>query len=61
MTTTSSGLVVLIFSPVSIIVISLKLVDGERVNRADFGLTWNQMGMASMNNTLTIHAVFIRR
>jgi hypothetical protein len=22
---------------------------------------WNQMGMASMNNTLTIHTVFIRR
>jgi polyisoprenoid-binding protein YceI len=30
-------------------------------NRADFGLTWNLMGMASMNNTLTIHAVFTRR
>jgi polyisoprenoid-binding protein YceI len=28
---------------------------------AGFGLTWNQMGMASMNNTLTIHTVFIRR
>jgi polyisoprenoid-binding protein YceI len=31
------------------------------INRGDFGLTWNQMGMASMNNTLTIHAVFTRR
>jgi polyisoprenoid-binding protein YceI len=31
------------------------------VNRADFGLTWNLMGMASMDNTLTIHAVFTRR
>jgi polyisoprenoid-binding protein YceI len=31
------------------------------INRADFGLTWNQQGMASMNNTLTIHAVFTRR
>ena len=31
------------------------------VNRADFGLTWNQLGMASMNNILGIHAVFIRR
>jgi polyisoprenoid-binding protein YceI len=31
------------------------------INRADFGLTWNLMGMASMNNTLTIHAIFIRR
>ena len=37
-------------------------VDAEVIiNRADFGLTWNLMGMASMNNTLTIHAVFIRR
>ena len=31
------------------------------INRADFGLTWNLMGMTSMNNTLTIHAVFTRR
>jgi polyisoprenoid-binding protein YceI len=31
---------------------------GVRINRADFGLTWNLMGMASMNNSLTIHAVF---
>lgn len=30
------------------------------VNRSDFGLTWNQMGMASLDNTLTIHAVFKR-
>jgi polyisoprenoid-binding protein YceI len=30
------------------------------VNRADFGLTWNQMNMASMENTITIHAVFTR-
>jgi polyisoprenoid-binding protein YceI len=30
------------------------------VNRADFGLTWNQMGMASMHNTITVHAVFTR-
>jgi polyisoprenoid-binding protein YceI len=29
-------------------------------NRGDFGLTWNQMGMASMHNTLAIHAVFSR-
>ena len=37
-------------------------LDAEvQVNRADFGLTWNQMGMASMNNTITIHAVFTRR
>jgi polyisoprenoid-binding protein YceI len=37
-------------------------LDAEvRVNRADFGLTWNQMGTASMNNTLTIHAVLTKR
>jgi polyisoprenoid-binding protein YceI len=37
-------------------------LDGEvHVNRADFGLTWNQMGMASMNNTITIHAVFTKQ
>ena len=37
-------------------------VDAEvHVNRADFGLTWNRMGLVSMNNTLTIHAVFTRR
>jgi polyisoprenoid-binding protein YceI len=31
------------------------------INRADFGLTWNSIFMASMHNTLTIHAVFTRR
>ncbi len=37
-------------------------LDAEvRINRADFGLTWNVMGMASMNNTLTFHATFLRR
>ena len=37
-------------------------LDAEvHINRADFGLTWNLMGMASMNNTLTIHATFTRR
>jgi polyisoprenoid-binding protein YceI len=37
-------------------------LDAEvQVNRADFGLTWNQMGMTSMNNTITVHAVFTRR
>jgi polyisoprenoid-binding protein YceI len=37
-------------------------LDAEvHIDRADFGLTWNQMGMASMNNTLTIHATFTRR
>jgi polyisoprenoid-binding protein YceI len=37
-------------------------LDAEvHINRADLGLTWNRMGMASTNNTLTIHAVFTRR
>jgi polyisoprenoid-binding protein YceI len=37
-------------------------LDAEvHVNRAGFGLTWNLMGMASMHNTLIIHAVFTRR
>jgi polyisoprenoid-binding protein YceI len=37
-------------------------LDGElRVNRADFGLTWNQMGMASMKNTIIVHAVLTRQ
>ena len=31
------------------------------VNQADFGLTWNVMGMVSMHNTITIHAVFTSR
>jgi polyisoprenoid-binding protein YceI len=37
-------------------------LDAEvRVDRADFGLTWNRLGMVSMTSTLTIHAVFTRR
>jgi polyisoprenoid-binding protein YceI len=37
-------------------------LDGElQVNRADFGLTWNRMGIASMDNTIVVHAVFTRR
>jgi polyisoprenoid-binding protein YceI len=37
-------------------------LDGElRVNRADFGLTWNRMGIASMDNTMIVHAVFTRQ
>jgi polyisoprenoid-binding protein YceI len=37
-------------------------LDAEvHINRADFGLTWNQLGAISMHNTLTIHAVFTRR
>ena len=36
-------------------------LDAEvRINRADFGLIWNQRGMASIHNTLTIHIVFAR-
>ena len=31
------------------------------VNRADFGLTYSPMRMASLNNTITVHAVFTRR
>jgi polyisoprenoid-binding protein YceI len=37
-------------------------LDAEiHINRADFGLTWSLMGIPSMNNILTIHAVFTRR
>jgi polyisoprenoid-binding protein YceI len=37
-------------------------LDGEaQINRADFGLTWNWLGIASMKNTLTVHAVFRKR
>ncbi len=31
------------------------------VNRTDFGLTYNPMGMTSLNNTIIIHAVFTRQ
>ena len=34
-------------------------LDAEvRVNRADFGITWNVLGMVAQTSTLTIHAVF---
>ncbi len=37
-------------------------LDAEvKVNRTDFGLTWNQLGMSSTDNTITIHAVFTRQ
>jgi polyisoprenoid-binding protein YceI len=37
-------------------------LDAEvQVNRADFGLTWNLMGLVSMRNTITVHAVFGKR
>lgn len=36
-------------------------LDGQlQVNRADFGLTWNWIGIASMHNMIGIHAVFTR-
>jgi polyisoprenoid-binding protein YceI len=36
-------------------------LDGEiQVNRADFGLTWNMMGIAAMHSTIVVHAVFTR-
>jgi polyisoprenoid-binding protein YceI len=31
-----------------------------QVDRSEYGLTWNQLGMTSMKNTITIHAVFTR-
>jgi len=37
-------------------------LDGEaQVNRVEFGMTWNQLGMASMDNTITVHLVFTRK
>jgi polyisoprenoid-binding protein YceI len=36
-------------------------LDAEvQINRADFGLTWNLLGMVSMTSTVSIHAVFTR-
>jgi polyisoprenoid-binding protein YceI len=32
-----------------------------QINRADFGMTWNQLGLISVSNTLAIHTVFARR
>jgi polyisoprenoid-binding protein YceI len=34
---------------------------GVQINRADFGLTWNSLGMTSMHSILSIHAAFTRR
>lgn len=37
-------------------------LDGEaRVNRAEFGLNFNQLGMMSKDNTITAHLVFTRK
>jgi polyisoprenoid-binding protein YceI len=53
--------------PLSFTAAALVRGDGEvqldasvQVNRADYGITWNWLGMVSMNSTLTIHAVFTR-
>ena len=36
-------------------------LDGELpVNRADYGLTWNFIGIAAMDSTIAVHAVFTR-
>lgn len=31
------------------------------VNRADYGLTFNQLGMMAVKSTITVHAVFTRQ
>jgi len=37
------------------------VLDGTaQVNRSEFGLTWNKMGMVSMDNAITVHAVLTR-
>jgi polyisoprenoid-binding protein YceI len=37
-------------------------LDGElRVDRSDYGLTWNFLGIASMHSTIAVHAVFTRQ
>jgi polyisoprenoid-binding protein YceI len=37
-------------------------LDGEvQVSRAEFGLTFNQLGSMSMDNTITVHLVFTRK
>ena len=46
----------------------VSVADGEvrldgaiRVNRRDFGMTWNFIGIAAMDNTIAVHAVFTRQ
>jgi len=40
---------------------STALLDATvQVDRSEFGITWNQLGMASMINDITIHAVFTK-
>jgi polyisoprenoid-binding protein YceI len=37
-------------------------LDGKiQVNRRDFGMTWNFIGIAAMDNTIAVHAVFTRQ
>jgi len=37
-------------------------LDGEvQVNRAEYGLTWSPLGLASLHNAITVHAVFTRQ
>jgi polyisoprenoid-binding protein YceI len=37
------------------------VLDGElKVNRADYGMTWNFIGIAAMDNLIAVHAVFTR-
>ena len=31
------------------------------VNRADYGMTWNFIGIAAMHSTIEVHAVFTRQ
>jgi polyisoprenoid-binding protein YceI len=38
------------------------VLDGEfKVNRADYGMTWNFIGIAATDNTIAVHAVFTRQ
>jgi polyisoprenoid-binding protein YceI len=38
------------------------VLDGKiQVNRADFGMTWNFIGIAAMDKTIAVHAVFARQ
>jgi polyisoprenoid-binding protein YceI len=37
-------------------------LDGKiQINRRDFGMTWNFIGIAAMDNTIVVHAVFTRQ
>jgi polyisoprenoid-binding protein YceI len=54
-------------NPVTLTAAATPVADGAvaldatvEVDRSHYGLTWNQLGMASMHNTITIHAVFTR-